>query len=175
MTACQVFPDTTSANPDWIAPPGEPIFRRIDGPLLTAAQSRESAMKFLSAATLSASLVFLSPAVAQDGADTGTDNQTSTSMTMAAEARDKLRDSLQKAGFTAVQIIDTAYLVQATTPGGEIVLMTVNPMGTGSFLTLPNPDQGAGAGADTSNTGNAGPDSSQNDSSSGGTAPEGSN
>lgn len=39
----------------------------------------------------------------------------------------KLKDSLQKAGFSNVTVVDAAYLVHAKTADGSMVRMTINP------------------------------------------------
>ncbi len=55
-----------------------------------------------------------------------------------ASQQQKLKDSLQKAGFSNVMIVDAAYLVHAKTADGSVVRMTIDPpsmttgMGAGS-------------------------------------------
>ncbi|MDX2205289.1 MAG: hypothetical protein NW223_21255 [Hyphomicrobiaceae bacterium] len=47
-----------------------------------------------------------------------------------AMTQDKLRKSLQDAGFKSVRVVDAAYLVQAQSEDGENVLMYINPPST---------------------------------------------
>ena len=49
-----------------------------------------------------------------------------------AMGQERLRQQLTQAGFRDVQILDTAYLVQARTQDGSTVLMTINPPNQGS-------------------------------------------
>jgi hypothetical protein len=49
-----------------------------------------------------------------------------------AMTQQKLRSSLEQAGFKEVTIVDAAYLVQAKTSDGDEVLMTINPPMMGS-------------------------------------------
>ena len=44
-----------------------------------------------------------------------------------AMTQDKLRGSLEQAGFKNVIVLDAAYLVQAQSPHGEQVMMLINP------------------------------------------------
>lgn len=56
-----------------------------------------------------------------------TGQQGQQSQQASTQMRDQLRQTLQQVGFTNVQILDTAYLVQADSPHGETVIMMVNP------------------------------------------------
>ncbi len=51
----------------------------------------------------------------------------------------KLKQSLQNAGFTNVQVVDAAYLVKAKTQDGDTVVMMINPPSeiTGAITTSP--------------------------------------
>ena len=68
-----------------------------------------------------------------------------------AMTQDKLRGSLEKAGFKDVTVLDAAYLVQAQSPDGDQVMMFINPPSSGG--------SSAGAGGtsgSTAGTGSAG-------------------
>lgn len=43
------------------------------------------------------------------------------------QAREQVRAELEQAGFTAVQVLDTAFLVGAVGPNGEPIMVVVNP------------------------------------------------
>lgn len=72
-----------------------------------------------------------------------------------AMTQSQLRQSLEKAGFKNVTILDAAYLVQGQTEQGDTLMMTINPpsisgatasSGTGSATT------GAGTGVSSGST-----------------------
>lgn len=63
----------------------------------------------------------------------GAASQSSSSQSSSSQAmgREQIRQQLSQAGFRDVQILDTAYLVQARTNDGNTVTMIVNPPGSG--------------------------------------------
>lgn len=67
-----------------------------------------------------------------------------------AMTQSKLRETLQKAGFRNVQIVDAAYLVQAQTEDGQPVMMVINPPSTAGSAMAPG---GASAGSGSSGSG----------------------
>ena len=68
---------------------------------------------------------------------------------------DRLKQDLQKAGFSEVKVLQDAFLIQAKTKDGTPILMTIGPNGM-SALEMSN---ASGAGQDRT-TGQARPDNS---------------
>lgn len=62
-----------------------------------------------------------------------------------AMGQERLRQQLSQAGFRDVQILDTAYLVQARTQDGSVVLMTVNPPNTAPQASGASASPGGGS------------------------------
>lgn len=62
-----------------------------------------------------------------------------------AAGQERLRQQLTQAGFRDVQILDTAYLVQARTQDGMAVLMTINPPNAGSQASGASAAPGGGS------------------------------
>lgn len=54
---------------------------------------------------------------------------------MDAASQDKLRASLEKAGFTNIRVLDSAYLVQARGANGEMVTMMIDTGGSGAAMS----------------------------------------
>ena len=52
--------------------------------------------------------------------------------TVSSQAKEKLRKSLEKAGFRDIEIVDAAYAVHARTQDGSSIVMYVNPPEAGS-------------------------------------------
>ena len=61
--------------------------------------------------------------------------------------QERLRQQLTQAGFRDVQIVDTAYLVQARTQDGNTVLMTVNPPSARSQASATSGGSSSGSGS----------------------------
>lgn len=74
-----------------------------------------------------------------------------------AMTQDRLRQTLESAGFQQIQILDAAYLVQAQTEDGDTVFMVINPpMGAGGAgMAGTGSDRTPGAGG-TSGSGATG-------------------
>ncbi len=77
-----------------------------------------------------------------------------------ASAIEKIRQDLQKAGFTDVKVVARSFVVQARSHDGDPVVMTIGPHGMSVFEAMsgtsgPSGTTGMGAG------GAASPDSSQ--------------
>ncbi len=120
----------------------------------------------LFATTLTAMLITAPALVAQAQAPTtggsapsssgasGTSSGTSSGPGHSGQARptamtqDKLRQTLQQAGFQNVQILDASYLVQAKTKDGDPVVMIVNPPAMSGM---------AGSGSASGSSGASGP------------------
>lgn len=66
-----------------------------------------------------------------------------------ATRQERLRQQLTQAGFRDVQILDTAYLVQARTQDGGVVLMTVNPPNGGPQASGASAAPGGGSSGGT--------------------------
>ena len=86
-----------------------------------------------------------------------------------AMSQAKLTESLKKAGFTDVQIVDASYMVHAKSSDGEPVVMVINPpavtsatgAGTGtSGSSSTSPTMGQGSTSTPGNTSPSGSDSS---------------
>jgi hypothetical protein len=56
----------------------------------------------------------------------GSTNQMTVGRPQAA-SMDTIKESLEKAGFQNVRVVDAAYLVHATTKDNDFVVMTINP------------------------------------------------
>lgn len=54
---------------------------------------------------------------------------------LSAMTQDKLKQSLEKAGFTNVRVVDATYMVHAQTSDGNNVVMYINPPSVGSAAT----------------------------------------
>jgi hypothetical protein len=63
---------------------------------------------------------------AQAGTQTGTQSS-GQQQQVKAMSQQKLRDSLQKAGFQDIKIVDAAYVVHARTSEGQMVVMYIDP------------------------------------------------
>jgi hypothetical protein len=75
------------------------------------------------------------PAFAQSSNQSGQQGKSASgqqSPQIQAMSQEKLRSSLQKAGFSNVKVLDAAYLVQADTSDGNQVMMFINPPSPGS-------------------------------------------
>lgn len=57
----------------------------------------------------------------------GTQTSGSVHQQMALQSQQQVRDSLTKAGFTKVQILDAAYLATGKTQSGDMVTMMIDP------------------------------------------------
>ena len=112
----------------------------------------------LLAATLS------SPALAQTGTSTAnnqstTNSQSSTNSGQTAAAQ-KIKDDLQKAGFTDIKVVAESFVVQAKTKDGNPIVMTIGPHGMSVFEAMNTTT--SGSGATTSSQGTTGSSSSNN-------------
>ncbi|WP_029006921.1 hypothetical protein [Azospirillum halopraeferens] len=61
-----------------------------------------------------------------------------------AMTQDRLRQTMEQAGFQDIEVIDAAYLVQARTQDGDTVYMVVNPPPTAAGGSGSGMDSGAG-------------------------------
>jgi hypothetical protein len=103
-------------------------------------------MRLFPIAALTAAALFAAPAIAQQSGNQGGGQQSSQqpktqaaagqgqqqsgsqqSAQMQAMGRDKLRSTLEKAGFSSIEVLDAAYLVNAKSPDGNQVMMFINP------------------------------------------------
>ncbi|MBY0226903.1 MAG: hypothetical protein K2Q28_13960 [Hyphomicrobium sp.] len=64
----------------------------------------------------------------------------------------KLRDSLEKAGFEDIRILDAAYLVHARNSDGDLIVMTINPP-TIAAATSAGGTSSSGSSGDSSSEG----------------------
>jgi len=60
-----------------------------------------------------------------------------------AMSQAQLRDSLEKAGYKNIRIVDAAYVVQAVGPTGDQVVMYINPPDVAATASNAGADQGA--------------------------------
>lgn len=95
-------------------------------------------------------------------ADKKSDTMQNQSGVPKAMTQSQLRDSLEKAGFKNVTILDAAYLVQAQTSQGDSVMMTINPPSiagaTASQATTGSAATGSGTGTGGGSTTGSGSD-----------------
>jgi hypothetical protein len=89
-------------------------------------------MKLVTAAAVAAFAMATAPALAQSsGNQSGSGSAAKATPGQAgnphAMTQDKLRQTLQQAGFQNVTVLDAAYLVQAKSKDGDTVLMMINP------------------------------------------------
>jgi hypothetical protein len=59
-----------------------------------------------------------------------------------AMSQAQLRDSLEKAGYKNIRIVDAAYVVQAVGPTGDQVVMYINPPDVAATASNAGADQG---------------------------------
>jgi opacity protein-like surface antigen len=103
----------------------------------------------------------LSPAFAQSTQSTSSPAQSNTqanaNSTGNLVAAQKIKDDLQKAGFTNVEIVAESFVVQAKSKDGDPVLMTIGPHGMSVFEAMNNNNSsGSGSSSTTgSSTGSA--------------------
>jgi hypothetical protein len=88
-------------------------------------------------------VMYIDPPVASS-ATTGTSASGSDKQSMAM-TQSKVRQSLEKAGFKDVKIVDATYLVNAQTSDGSKVIMHVNPPSTASSSSQMAPGGSSGA------------------------------
>lgn len=103
-------------------------------------------LKYLTAVVLGAALA--GPAFAQgqpQSQSSGQQRQQGQNQQQQAMGQERLRQQLTQAGFRDVQILDTAYLVQARTQDGNTVLMTINPPSAGSQTSGSSGTPGGGS------------------------------
>ncbi len=90
-------------------------------------------MRYTSVVTLAATLMMGSAGLvyAQGSQQSGQGEQQQFSQGSGGrfESRSALRQQLRQLGFQNIRILDTTYLVQASTPQGQTVLMVVDPLG----------------------------------------------
>ena len=90
---------------------------------------------------------------AQAGAP-GAQNGTSSAQQQARQAMSQvqLRQSLEKAGYKDIRIVDAAYVVQAVGPTGDQVVMYINPPDVAATASNAGADQGASGPSTTGRT-----------------------
>ncbi|EJW09545.1 hypothetical protein A33M_1205 [Rhodovulum sp. PH10] len=74
-----------------------------------------------------------------------------------AMSQDKVRKTLQDAGFQNVQVVDAAYLVHARTKDGDTVVMYINPPETlsGGSSSTTGASSGSSLGSSTGGSGSS--------------------
>lgn len=113
----------------------------------------------LLAATLS------SPVLAQTGTNSTNNSQSATNSQGASNsgqtaAAQKIKDDLQKAGFTDIKVVAESFVVQAKTKDGNPMVMTIGPHGMSVFEAMNT--NTSGSGGTTSSQGTTGSSSSNN-------------
>jgi ABC-type glycerol-3-phosphate transport system substrate-binding protein len=111
----------------------------------------------LLAATLSSS------ALAQTGTNSTNNSQSTTNSQSASNsgqtaAAQKIKDDLQKAGFTDIKVVAESFVVQAKTKEGNPIIMTIGPNGMSVFEAMNMTT--SGSGGTTSSQGTTGSSSS---------------
>lgn len=102
----------------------------------------------------------LSPAFAQSTQSPSSPAQSNTqanaNSTGNLAAAHKIKDDLQKAGFTNVEVVAESFVVQAKSKDGDPVLMTIGPHGMSVFEAMNNNNRsGSGSNSTTGSTGSA--------------------
>jgi hypothetical protein len=103
----------------------------------------------------------LSPAFAQSTNSTSSPNpsntQASSNSTENLVAAQKIKDDLQKAGFTDVKVVAESFVVQAKSKDGDPVVMTIGPHGMSVFEAMNNSNSSGSSSSSTtgSSTGSA--------------------
>lgn len=97
-----------------------------------------------------AALLLAGPALAQSNTQS-TSQQPSAQQTAGQQSgqdmsRQKVVEQVKKAGFKNARILETSYLVAATTEGGETVLMVVSPAGEQQAEMTGSGDSGGSSG-----------------------------
>ena len=82
-----------------------------------------------------------SPALAQAGSNTASNSQSTTNSQSASNsgqtaAAQKIKDDLQKAGFTDIKVVAESFVVQAKTKDGNPIVMTIGPHGMSVFEAM---------------------------------------
>lgn len=97
----------------------------------------------------------------QQSQPSGQQRQQGQSQQQQAMGQERLRQQLAQAGFRDVQILDTAYLVQARTQDGSTVLMTINPPNAGSQASGASVAPGSGSSGGAGGQQGSGPSRTQ--------------
>jgi len=102
--------------------------------------------------------LLITPAFAQSSSNAGSQssqtNQNSTEggQTHNIAAAQKLKQSLQKEGFTDVKIVAQSFVVQGKSPDGDPVVMTIGPRGMSVFEAMNATGSGETTGSSGSNS-----------------------
>jgi hypothetical protein len=114
-------------------------------------------MRTMLLSSVTALALFATPALAQSpgnqagGQQQGKSAGSQQGTQIQAMTQDKLRGSLEKAGFKDVTVLDAAYLVQARSPDGDRVMMFIDPPSSGGSSA-----SAGGTGGSATGTGSAG-------------------
>ncbi len=91
-------------------------------------------MKKLIAAAIVMSLT--APAFAQSSQNAGSQNPQARSDTQKLAAAQKIKQDLKSAGFTDINVVAESFVVQAKSPDGDPVVMTIGPHGMSVFEAM---------------------------------------
>ena len=128
-------------------------------------------MKFL--VTASALAFLMGPAFAQSSTSPGspnaqanqsssTQNPSDNSSTQNSPAAQKIKQTLEKEGFTDVRVVARSFVVQGKSPDGDPVVMTIGPHGMSVFEAMNATGSGGTTGSSSnSSTGTTGSGSTQ--------------
>ncbi|WP_439409667.1 hypothetical protein ACNJX9_17235 [Bradyrhizobium sp. DASA03076] len=105
-----------------------------------------------------------SPALAQTGTNSTNNSQSSTNSQSASNsgqtaAAQKIKDDLQKAGFTDIKVVAESFVVQAKTKEGNPMVMTIGPHGMSVFEALNTTTTGSGSASSSHGTTGSSPSS----------------
>jgi hypothetical protein len=127
-------------------------------------------MRLFPITAFAAAALFAAPAFAQQSSNQGGGQQSSQppkaqaaagqnqqsgqgsgqqSAQMQAMGQGKLRSTLEKAGFSSIEILDAAYLVNAKSPDGNQVMMFINPPAVGASADASSGGDQSGSGQTT--------------------------
>lgn len=105
-------------------------------------------MKFL--VTASTLALLMTPAFAQSSTSSqATENSSNSSQTQDTEGAQKLKQSLEKEGFTDVKVVARSFVVQGKSPDGDPVVMTIGPHGMSVFEAMNATGSGGTTGSNS--------------------------
>jgi len=112
-------------------------------------------MNKLIAAAILVSLT--SPALAQSSQNAGSQNPPARTDTQKSAAAQKIKQDLQNSGFTDVNVVAESFVVQAKSPDGDPVVMTIGPHGMSVFEAMKAGSATTGSAGRSPSTSNPNP------------------
>lgn len=132
-------------------------------------ERKGDAMKLMTAVAVLALLT--APALAQSSQTPGAQNpqasnnsQSSNGSSQKLAAAQKIKNSLQKEGFTDVKVVAESFVVQGKSPDGDPVVMTIGPHGMSVFEAMNMNNSGKGTVGSSNNSQSGSPSTNSNSS-----------